>query len=153
MAQADISHFRDFPLPKRVEFKDRVKNAVAKAIYSVDSYEDIPFPNGVTARTFNLDPADSDSDSPSGTEVMVDLDFEEWPRDEMGARISPELLSVKLLMVGYNIGRLLVGGVLNEASQEVNVWPRQMVATGWYDGTDFRTALNTLRSHFGPAKH
>ena len=148
MAQADISHFRDFPEERRASFKDRVKDAVAKIIYGVEGYKEIPFPNGVTARTFNLDPKDSDSDSPSGTEVMVDLDFEEWPRDEVGIRISPELLSVKLLVVGYDIGALLKGGVMNEPDKPVNVWPRQMVATGWYDGTDYESASKSLRSHF-----
>lgn len=130
MADAIIKHFRDFEEAKVVEFGEQVRLGVGQVVYNKKP-EDIE-PLMVTVESRRMGPGSS-SGSPSGTEVVVLLDAEEWPRDAAGNRMPVEASIEVCEYIARSMGRLLMGGVENTDGSVVPVWVNQSVSSG-YDG-------------------
>lgn len=135
MAEATITHFRDFDELKALSFSKKVMNSVGLEVYGIQ-------PDQVTSKDVTLivrwAANGSVSSATSGTEVKIDLDDEEWPTDKVGVRSGPETAKAKCERLKLAIGKALLGGVNNEEQAIVNVWIRQFPATGWY-GEGYQT--------------
>ncbi len=130
MADAIVRHFKTFEERKLIEFGERVRLGVAQVVYDKKP-EDIE-PLLITVDSHQAGPGSS-SGSPSGTEVTILLDAEEWPRDEQGDRRSVEVSDELCAYMARAMGRLLMGGVDEVEGLVVPVWVSQAVSSG-YDG-------------------
>lgn len=129
MAEAIITHFKDFEEGRSLEFSRRVMQTVGREVYGLA-------PQEVTTRDITLivirAGLGSETSAISGTEVKIDLDDEEWPTDNNGLRGGPESAKEKCEQLKRSIGEILLGGVNGEQGAVVNIWVRQFHATGWY---------------------
>lgn len=130
MADAIIKHFKDFEIAKLVSFGEQVRLGVGQVVYD-KKLEDLD-PLMVTVESRRMGPG-SCSGSPSGTEVELLLDAEEWPLDHNGLRVPVEESIVTCTHIAKSLGRLLMGGVEKTEGLVVPVWVSQNVSSG-YDG-------------------
>lgn len=136
MAEATITHFKEFEPERALRFAEKVMQVVGVEIYGIEYGE-------VTTKDVTLivqsAQAGSATSASAGTEVKIDLDDEEWPRDHQNIMVPYTGVKYQCRDLKNAIGDTLLGGVNEEEGAIVNVWVRQFPATGWY-GVGYQTS-------------
>lgn len=128
MAEATITHFKEFDHEAMAVFGEKVRLTVGEVVYGFD-LTDVPA-DAVTVIVSLAGPGSSTSATAS-SEVKVDLAEEQWEIVD-GLRVDAEAAIAKAQGYAHAIGARLVGGVTEVEGANVNVWVRQFAATGWH---------------------
>ena len=129
MAEGTITHFKEFDPDSSLIFSQRVFEAIGSTVYGFK-------PEEVTEENVTLIVIQAESGSRTSatacTEVKIDIEADEWPKDALGLFLPIEVARERCHAIKQNVGRLLIGGVNNEDGKLVNVWTRLIPITGWY---------------------